>query len=792
MSQPKDIHEAVLPKVMQTVRAASALAAQDVNFYKSVDADLAQKIDTSARGVLDIANKLIRNVGPTEETSSSIRFGIDNISSESDWKPIANVLDSIFENIDSAFDQAIRAKNGRKDDNSNSKNLQYLEDGNDVNSKHSGKRITKPQLSFRVPVDNSESHPFKPKLTCKPNGLKSFEESVELKSPEPNYENSIEIVDPAFYPQPYEYEIDTQPYPASILEKSEPIAPQDWTSTTATWVDTVEELQKMVEELKKSSEIAVDLEHHDYRSYYGIVCLMQISNRDQDWIIDTLALRDDLECLNTVFTNPHIVKVFHGAFMDIIWLQRDLGLYIVSLFDTYHASKSLGFPKFSLAYLLETFAHFKTSKKYQLADWRIRPLSPPMMAYARSDTHFLLSIFDQLKNKLIDAGNEKLQRVLFDSRQVAKRRFEYTPFRPLTNNINSRVSCPVMASNPREPFSSIMVQYNVPSHKKSVVEALYNWRDRIAKIEDESVRFVMPNQLLVNLANLNQPVDVAKVLGASHFVSEHVRLNAKEVAELLENTLKLASDNDWDLVDKWNDAQNGRSVAEVDYSNIDEDVAEQTGESFDLLCQSLDVLLGNSTSTSLVSKSTRLFSNIYDNSAQQTLEIDPEKSVVVKHDFGSEYNSRLVEVWNGLQELERSQSMTVSTEVAEEADEEQEIAEESQPAVEIQPIQPVISFKEDKLDPNEIVTIRKKKHGVQQKKNPQTTLKQLEGPVLDFATSNKVMLDTGKDRYNKKKENQKKRSFDPYSKESEGPKPAKKTRKLNEGKSSTFRNTRRG
>lgn len=173
MSQPKDIHEAVLPKVMQTVRAASALAAQDVNFYKSVDADLAQKIDTSARGVLDIANKLIRNVGPTEETSSSIRFGIDNISSESDWKPIANVLDSIFENIDSAFDQAIRAKNGRKDDNSNSKNLQYLEDGNDVNLKHSGKRITKPQLSFRVPVDNSESHPFKPKLTCKPNGLKS-------------------------------------------------------------------------------------------------------------------------------------------------------------------------------------------------------------------------------------------------------------------------------------------------------------------------------------------------------------------------------------------------------------------------------------------------------------------------------------------------------------------------------------------------------------------------------------------------------------------------------------------
>ena len=69
---------------------------------------------------------------------------------------------------------------------------------------------------------------------------------------------------------------------------------------------------------------------------------MQISNREQDWIIDTLALRDDLTVLNEVFANPNIVKVFHGAFMDILWLQRDLGLYVVSLFDTFHASRALG------------------------------------------------------------------------------------------------------------------------------------------------------------------------------------------------------------------------------------------------------------------------------------------------------------------------------------------------------------------------------------------------------------------------------------------------------------------
>ena len=87
---------------------------------------------------------------------------------------------------------------------------------------------------------------------------------------------------------------------------------------------------------------------------------MQISSREKDWIIDTLKLRDSLVVLNEIFANPNIVKVFHGAFMDIIWLQRDLGLYVVSLFDTYHASKKLGLPRFSLAYLLENYANFKT------------------------------------------------------------------------------------------------------------------------------------------------------------------------------------------------------------------------------------------------------------------------------------------------------------------------------------------------------------------------------------------------------------------------------------------------
>ena len=117
---------------------------------------------------------------------------------------------------------------------------------------------------------------------------------------------------------------------------------------------------------------------------------MQISSRTEDFLIDTLALRDDLTVLNNVFTNPNIVKVilttweterrtgypfakvFHGADWDVEWLQKDFGLYIVNMFDTHQAGKELNLPVLSLAYLLKQFCHIDANKQFQLADWRIR------------------------------------------------------------------------------------------------------------------------------------------------------------------------------------------------------------------------------------------------------------------------------------------------------------------------------------------------------------------------------------------------------------------------------------
>jgi hypothetical protein len=112
------------------------------------------------------------------------------------------------------------------------------------------------------------------------------------------------------YKHPYETEILQLKYPDAIYQKADPIPYLPVETTSAIFVDTEEGVLEMLNELKTATEIAVDLEHHDTRSYVGLVSLMQISTRNKDWIVDTLKpWRQNLQVLNEVFADPKIIKV---------------------------------------------------------------------------------------------------------------------------------------------------------------------------------------------------------------------------------------------------------------------------------------------------------------------------------------------------------------------------------------------------------------------------------------------------------------------------------------------------
>lgn len=676
--------EPIQQALLELEAVTEGLSQNDVSFHCTIDAKIAERVRSNTHGILACINQLIHAV---DEHAPNLGEGKNAIKDE--WKTISNVLDLLYEKLDIEFDALVRPKDPQ---------IQVEE----KEVSRTRKKQPKPQLNFRVPVDNSENGPFKPRLTSKPHALEPFEESMQLVVPENG--------DPVHYRQPYEKEIDTQEYPEHVLEAREPIPSKPWVlDQEPVWVDSKEGLAKMISELSKCSEIAVDLEHHDLRTYYGLTCLMQISSRTQDWLIDTLALRDDLTPLNEIFADPKIVKVFHGAFMDIIWLQRDLGLYIVSLFDTFHASRELGLAKHSLAFLLEKYASFQTNKKFQLADWRVRPLTPQMKLYARADTHFLLNIYDQMRNALIKKGS--LNIVLHESRKVARQRFEYYLFRPSERSPSVVTSI----SDKIEPWQVILNKFHLNMTKKSLVMALYNWRDSIARRDDESVKYVMPDPVLVAIVGA-APTDSAGVLAASFYVTDHIRLNADAIADVVARTLKESQSEDLQLL---NSVDFEASEAVIDeraiYANI---------SGFGRLLKGLEGSL-------TLRKPQVIESKIFVDRPKFWAQNSKGEKITLP-----QIQRRFPYVYGALLKLQK-----VVVEVPEEEPVSAEIKKPEE---------------EPKESKNDIIVVRR---GATRKKNKLKVNMKSSDDVVDYSSADKIMLDQMP---TEKRQGKKRRGFDPY------------------------------
>ncbi|KAG0276068.1 exosome nuclease subunit [Linnemannia exigua] len=522
MATTKDIiadFEAWQTKLFQTLvkatKAANAIPAGDVSFYKTLDRDFAANMKDASASTLDMCNGILRQAGGQ---------GVEELKDGDDMKDrfdiVVDVVDNMLEKVDVVMDEmkAPRKKGGAAI--AQSAPVIALAKTNKLEYKliHA-QNIARPQLRFPDPVDNS-STPFVRKITYKPNAKVDLNYGMDLASNTPS-----ELIE---QPHPYEYEIKHLEYPEHMFEQRPEQLYHPFDTTSAIWVETEEELKEMCKALEVQREIAIDLEHHDYRSFQGFVCLMQISTRDQDYIIDTLELRGSLHLLNQAFTDPKIVKVFHGAEHDIIWLQRDFGIYIVNLFDTYHATKLLEFSAHSLAHLLKLYADYDADKRYQLADWRIRPLPKEMLNYARSDTHFLLYVYDRMRNALLDKSNPVTHNLLHATLQ----RSSETALKRHTKDIYD-----AEGGDGPGGWRNLYSKWNraLNGQQFAVFKAVHAWRDQMAREEDESIRYVLPNHMMFTLAE-KMPEESAAVLACCNPVPPPVRMHATDLALLISRT----------------------------------------------------------------------------------------------------------------------------------------------------------------------------------------------------------------------------------------------------------------
>jgi ribonuclease D len=163
------------------------------------------------------------------------------------------------------------------------------------------------------------------------------------------------------------------------------------------------DLRKITPGLQRSDAIGVDLEADSMFHYREKVCLLQISTRRQNLIIDPLSVKD-LAPLAPVFADRRIRKIFHGADYDMRSLYRDFRIEVHGLFDTQIAARFLGIRETGLASLLQLKFNVKSDKKYQKKDWSQRPLPEAMLQYGVQDTCHLIPLAELLEKELKEKG----------------------------------------------------------------------------------------------------------------------------------------------------------------------------------------------------------------------------------------------------------------------------------------------------------------------------------------------------------------------------------------------------
>jgi len=170
-----------------------------------------------------------------------------------------------------------------------------------------------------------------------------------------------------------------------------------------TYIDRSEGAAPLREALQHPGAIALDSEAAGFHRYSDRVCLLQLSVPGRTFLVDPLAF-DPAELLRPALEDRSVEVLMHGADYDLRLLHRDLGIRLAGLFDTQVAAALLGETGLGLSALLERHMGIILPKKYQRADWAIRPLPQEMLEYAAGDTEHLHELAGIMRGRLEDRG----------------------------------------------------------------------------------------------------------------------------------------------------------------------------------------------------------------------------------------------------------------------------------------------------------------------------------------------------------------------------------------------------
>lgn len=265
------------------------------------------------------------------------------------------------------------------------------------------------------------------------------------------------------------------------------------------YIDNTQSLEEVLPALAAAPVLALDTEFMREKTYYARLCLLQIGTADDVYVIDTIALADDLPLLAPVLASPHSVKVFHAGSQDVEILLRATGAAPAPVFDTQIAATLAGFPtQVGYAQLVKDLVDVTIDKADTFTDWAKRPLSEAQLIYAAEDVRHLPRVYEILRERLTREG--RLAWLADDFERLAD---------PET-----------YSASPRQQYLRVKRASTLDRRGLAVLREVAEWRELEAQRADIPKRWLVADESLVEIARRRpkSPAELRAIRGVSERV----------------------------------------------------------------------------------------------------------------------------------------------------------------------------------------------------------------------------------------------------------------------------------
>lgn len=244
---------------------------------------------------------------------------------------------------------------------------------------------------------------------------------------------------------------------------------------------TNDHLKRFCAEMDGQPFITLDTEFIRERNYFPVLALVQISWEGQEPVlIDPLEITDWTP-FHRVLADENIVKVLHAGRQDLEIFYYQTQSVPKSVFDTQIAASFCGYgDQISYSALVQRALGIHVPKGDSFTNWLQRPLTQDQIRYAQDDVRYLPEVFKHLSHLA-----EKKNRIAVIEQEIADS-FQPQLFDP----------------DPYSLWRKVKKSGNLRSKDLAVLRELAAWRDKTARALDKPVRYILADEVLVDLAKI--------------------------------------------------------------------------------------------------------------------------------------------------------------------------------------------------------------------------------------------------------------------------------------------------